>query len=154
MTARHRPINRDAAYGVSFEFCAARLSLLEAMTSATMTKNRRLFNTSFRPVSGVMLPCAHTPFAASGETPILRPRSIASRSQRDETVHREAGRHRFGLSEEHRKQPRQVREVSDKQDVACFSDESVSNPSRGVAGLQVARRVELPQRITRAPEDF
>jgi len=47
-----------------------------------------------------------------------------------------------------------MREVSDQQHVARFSDESVAHPRRRVARLQVARGRELRQRITRAPEGF
>jgi hypothetical protein len=47
-----------------------------------------------------------------------------------------------------------MREMPDEQDVARFTDEAVPNPSRRVAGLQVACGRELAERIARTPEGF
>jgi hypothetical protein len=55
------------------------------------------------------------PPVASDEPPIFHPRlAIVSGDKRDETVHRKLRSGRFGLIEEQREEPRQMREMPDE----------------------------------------
>jgi len=47
-----------------------------------------------------------------------------------------------------------VREMPDEQNVARFAHESIANPPWRIAGLQVARRGELRERVACTPEGF
>lgn len=47
-----------------------------------------------------------------------------------------------------------MREMPDEQNVARFAHESIANPPWRVAGLQVARRGELRERVAGTPEGF
>jgi hypothetical protein len=52
---------------------------------------------------------------ASDEPPIFHPHlSVVSADKRDETVHRKLRSGRFGLIEEQREEPRQMREMPDE----------------------------------------